>query len=157
MAQDSHSSHSGFGSLLMKGIMAILSITATAAVSTIVQRYITPSAAQTSVDQPAAIASPSAPMPATEASTLVPNLVPVAPTFAPPVELTPAPEGQAIDPQIQTNPQAEPQPNPATDPNAPANPVIVQVEPLSEAQPSPQPDSLRDQLNRTIQNKWNRN
>jgi hypothetical protein len=151
MAQDSHSSHSGFGSLLMKGIMGILSITATAAVSTIVQRYITPSAAQ-----PSAIASPAAPMQATEASTLVP--IPVTPTFAPPVELTPAPEGQAIDPQTQTNPQAEPQPNPATDPNAP---VIVQVEPQIEAQPSPQPDpqsnSLRDQLNRTIQNKWNRN
>ena len=156
MAQDSHSSNSGFGSLLMKGIMAILSITVTAAVSTIVQRYITPSTAQSSVDQPAAIASPSAPMPATEASTLVP--IPVAPTYAPPVELTPAPEGQAIDPQTQTNPQAEPQPNPTTDPNAP---VIVQVEPQVEpqtdAQPSPQPDSLRDQLNRTIQNKWNRN
>ncbi len=149
MAQDSHSSNSGFGSLLMKGIMAILSITVTAAVSTVVQRYITPSAAQ-----PTAIASPSAPMQATEASTLVPNIAPVAPTYAPPVELTPAPEGQAIDPQPQANPQAEPQPNPTADPNAP---VIVQVEPQTEPQPSPQPDSLRDQLNRTIQNKWNRN
>ena len=152
MAQDSHSSNSGFGSLLMKGIMAILSITATAAVSTILQRYITPSAAQPSADQPAAIASPSAPMQATKASTLVP--IPVAPTYEPPVELTPAPEGQAIDPQTQTNYQTEPQPNPTADPNAP---VIVQVEPQTDAQSSPQPDSLRDQLNRTIQNKWNRN
>jgi hypothetical protein len=168
MAQESNS---GFGSLLMKGITAILSITLTATVTTIVQRYITPSAAEpTSAATQSAVTQSAITQPATSPM-IVPDTIPVNP-----VSQTPAPEGQAIDPVIgQTEPQSNlqaPQPDlqTSTDPNVPVNVPVnssanSQVEPQVDSQAAsqtqPQTDapasSLREQLNRSIQDKWNRN
>jgi hypothetical protein len=168
MAQESNS---GFGSLLMKGITAILSIAVTATVSTIVQRYITPSAAEPGAIAPT-ISAPLQPVTqpaATQAVTVAPTLVPDTVLVAP-VPQTPAPEGQAIDPPAQTtlqpelpvDPQPELQTNAPADPNAPATlQVEPQADPPANSPANPQTnapaDSLRDQLNRSIQDKWNRN
>ncbi|HEY9642323.1 MAG TPA: hypothetical protein V6C57_17685 [Coleofasciculaceae cyanobacterium] len=163
MAQNSNSSSSGFGSLLVRGFVGILSITATAVVSSMVQRYLTPSTvpwtpADTSIASPTAVPN-LAPSPVSSPDTPSPNFAsgdrPIDPNqpidSVIPAESQPAVEQNSMNQTPVNTQQAEIIP----EAQAPA----AQAQSMS-GQPSPQPNDgseLRDSLDKALRDKWNKN
>lgn len=152
MAQHSDSS-SGLGTLLGRGFVGILSITATAVMSTMVQRYLAPPA-------PAPV-----PPAAAEASPVVePGTEPgVEASVEPAVPTIPASEGAIVLPDPNAWEQTQPA-SPAIDPASEAfntapfeSGQVAPAEAPEQAEPQGEGSTLREKLDRALQNKWNRN
>ncbi|HEY9630172.1 MAG TPA: hypothetical protein V6C84_23000 [Coleofasciculaceae cyanobacterium] len=161
MAQ--HSNSSGSGNLLVRGFFGILSITATAVVSTMVQRYFVPNAPSSFTPAPPMQASP------IEAESL--NSAPAASDFPPPEaswgnESTNESTEAGLDNspiQVETQPVPEFRAVPEAQPNAEIDPAPFNVEaigtsepPTSEDQAQPDGTSLREKLDSALREKWNK-
>jgi hypothetical protein len=172
MAQHSSNS-SGLGTLLARGLMGIFSITATAVVSTMVQRYL--------ADAPAVPNLPSTTLsPGTSPSGTLPSgtLSPATASSSPVPEVIDAEAPASIEPVFS---ESEAQPSDwASDAATSDSPIIVPAEadlaaPVEtqvpansdqiaeqsfeqpiEATASEDEHRLREQLNDTLQEKWNK-
>jgi cytoskeletal protein RodZ len=167
MTQHSNSSSSGFGSLLARGFLGIVSITATAVVSGVVQRYLTPP-----TDAPVPAVTSTSP-------TAKPNIAPGSASVSSPESPDlaagdrPLDQNQPIDSaiQVETQPVADPSPVDQTPidqtqidqtqiDQAQAETVAPIPTQSATVQPSTQPDVgslLRERLDEALRDKWNKN
>ncbi|NJR64635.1 MAG: hypothetical protein HC772_03815 [Leptolyngbyaceae cyanobacterium CRU_2_3] len=157
MAQHSNSSSSsGLGSLLARSFVGLLSITATAIISSVVQRYLTPPAVAPNPPEATSTANPATPAnttssPGSEAVSESGFIVPLADPTEPVQPDRPLEPEQPIDSfsaeSLPVIDQAQGMPNPETE------------APQTLDQSSNQPNDglmLRENLDRSLQDKWNK-
>ena len=156
MAQ--HSNSSGSGNLLVRGFFGILSITATAVVSTMVQRYFVPNAPASLTPAPPIQASP------VEAESL--DAAPATSDFPSPEASWGEPSTVGLDNssvQVETQPVPDFEAVPEAQPSAEIDPAPFNAEaigtsepPAPEDQAQPDEPSLREKLDSALREKWNK-